>query len=142
MTSIKNEQSIFPSLWEEFFDKTWFGTPNIVQTGTSVPAVNIKETADSFAVEMAAPGMKKEDFEVNLENNLLSISAEITATHTAEGEYTRREYNYRSFKRSFTVPDNVDEKKIAAAYIDGVLHIVIPKLKKAKPKSGRNIKVS
>ena len=69
MKLIKRDENLFPSLWNDFFDNDWFGIPNIAQAGISVPAVNIKDTADSYEIEMAAPGMKKEDFSVNLENS-------------------------------------------------------------------------
>ncbi len=98
-----------------------------------MPAVNIKEDNDGFNVEMAAPGMKKDDFKVDLDNNLLTISAEKESEDNEkddEGNYTRREFNYQSFKRTFTLPDAAQADKIKATYKEGVLTINIPKKEK------------
>ena len=101
-------------------------------TNTTLPAVNIKENNDAFVVEMAAPGMVKDDFKIELNNDLLTISSEKKNENvTKEGEtYTRREYSYQSFSRSFTLPKTVDAEKISAKYENGVLSLEIPKRKK------------
>ena len=84
-------------------------------TGISLPKVNIKETADVFTVEMAVPGLKKSDFQLDLDNQILSISTEIKKENDQKEEnYTRREFGYASFKRTFTLPESVDEEKINA----------------------------
>jgi HSP20 family protein len=113
-------------------------------TNTTLPAVNIKENADAFLVEMAAPGMVKEDFKVELNNDLLTISSEKkNENETKEGEtYTRREYSYQSFSRSFTLPKTVDAEKISAKYENGVLSLAIPKKEEAKPKPAKQILIS
>jgi HSP20 family protein len=113
-------------------------------TNTTLPAVNIKENADAFMVEMAAPGMAKEDFKIELNNDLLTISSEKkNEKETKEGEtYTRREYSYQSFSRSFTLPNTVDGEKISAKYENGVLSIEIPKKEEAKPKPAKQISIS
>lgn len=144
MTLVKSNRSLFPSIWSGFFDDDWLGTPNAFQAGTSVPAVNIKDTADGYEVEMAVPGMKKDDFHIDLDNNLLSISAEEkqeNAEKDDDGNYTRREFSYKSFKRSFTLPESVASEKISAKYTDGVLYIVIPKKEEAKPKPIKVIEI-
>ena len=145
MTVLARRENVFPSLWNGFFDDGWFSMPNMFQTGTSVPAVNIKDTADNFIVEMAAPGMKKEDFHVDLDNNVLTISVEDKHEESDEdkdGRYTRREFNYRAFSRTFTLPDIVEADKISAKYKDGVLLITIPKKEEAKPKPVKHIAIS
>ncbi len=145
MTLVKRNGDLFPSLWNTFFGEDWFGNPNIAQAGTTVPAVNIKDTADNFEVEMAAPGMKKDDFQVNLDNNILTISAEQKSESEDKdkhGNYTRREFSYSSFSRSFTLPDTVEADKIGAKYKDGVLRITLPKKEEAKPKPVKQIAIS
>ncbi len=113
-------------------------------TNTTLPAVNIKETNDSFVVEMAAPGMAKEDFKIELNHDLLTISSEKKdEKETKEGEtYTRREYSYQSFSRSFTLPNTADSEKISAKYENGVLTLDIPKKEEAKPKPAKQISIS
>jgi HSP20 family protein len=113
-------------------------------TNTTLPAVNIKENADAFMVEMAAPGMVKDDFKIELNNDLLTISSEKkNENEVKEGEtYTRREYSYQSFSRSFTLPKTVDAEKISAKYENGILSIAIPKKEEAKPKPVKQISIS
>jgi HSP20 family protein len=112
-------------------------------TGMTLPKVNIKETADAYWVEMAVPGMKKSDFHIDLDNQLLSISTEIKQEEeTKEDNYTRKEFGYSSFKRSFTLPESVNDSKINASYNDGILSIHLPKKDEAKQKPARTIKIS
>ncbi len=112
-------------------------------TGISLPMVNIKETADAYFVEMAVPGLKKSDFHIDLDNQTLSISTEIEEDNEhSETNYTRREFGYASFKRSFTLPETVDEAKIKAKYDEGILRIQLPKKEEAKQKPIRSIKIS
>lgn len=142
---MRRNDVLLPSLWEDFFDRDWFNVPSAAQGNTSVPAVNIKETEEGYAIEMAAPGMNKDDFKVDLDHNLLTISAETKSEESdkdAEGKYTRREFNYRSFKRTFTLPETADGEKIHAAYKEGVLAIDIPKKEEAKPKPAKLIEIS
>lgn len=112
-------------------------------TGMSLPKVNIKETADAYFVEMAVPGLKKSDFQIDLDNQILSIDTEVEEENeTKEQNYTRREFGYSSFKRSFTLPETVDDGKIKANYNEGILSIHLPKKEEAKQKPPRNIKIS
>ena len=112
-------------------------------TGMTLPAVNVIESNDEFILEMAVPGFKKSDFQVNIDNNILSISAEIDSENNqTAGNYTRREFGYSSFKRSFTLPEFIDESKIKAKYNEGILSIELPKKEEAKPKPPKTIKVS
>lgn len=112
-------------------------------TGMSVPKVNIKETADAFMVEVAVPGLKKSDFKLDLDNRVLTISTETKEENEHKEEnYTRREFGYASFKRTFTLPDSVNDEKINANYTDGILSVHLPKKEEAKQKPARNIKIS
>jgi HSP20 family protein len=135
----------FPSIFDDFLTPNWFGeVVNQKDFGMSVPAVNIKEDKESFHVELAAPGKKKEDFNIELEDNMLSISSEDKKEHEEKdkkGHYTRREFSYSSFKRAFTLPETVNAEKIHAKYEDGVLKIDLPKrdVTPAKPKKSIGI---
>ncbi len=144
MKLVRKQNDFFPSVWEDFFGRDWFDSPGIVQAGVTVPAVNVRETAAGFHIEVAAPGMKKEDFSLNLDRNLLTISAEERSEQSekdTEGKYTRREFSYRSFKRAFTLPEAADSDKVEATYKDGILTIAVPKKEEAKPKPIRVIEV-
>ena len=136
--------NLFPDLFDLSRDWLDWSTNNYSSSGTSIPAVNIRETGDSFEVEMAAPGMSKKDFKIELDNNLLSIYSEKQQEVDKKvGErYTRKEFSYHSFQRSFTLPRGVvDADKINASYEDGVLHITIPKKEEAKPKPRKQISI-
>ncbi|WP_184549925.1 Hsp20/alpha crystallin family protein [Mucilaginibacter sp. FT3.2] len=98
-----------------------------------IPAVNIAETENEFHVELAVPGLKKEDFKINLDKNVLTVSAEKKAEHVEEGKkFSKREYSYNSFSRSFTLPESADHSKIEADYTDGILTLTITKKEEAK----------
>ena len=150
MTLVRKNGSLlnsFPSIFNDFFNRELFdwGESNFSDTGTTIPAVNIRETKDDFEVEMAAPGMKKEDFRIELDGNLLTISSEMKKdSETKEGaQYTRREFSYQSFQRSFTLPKEVvDSEKINARYENGVLRLQIPKKEEVKPKPPKMITIA
>jgi len=119
----------FNDVFESIFNDTFFNDRMV----TRVPAVNISETENNYHVELAAPGLKKDDFKLNLERNQLTISVEQSADHEDNHKnYSKREYSYSSFVRSFTLPDSADESKIDASYTDGVLQIDIAKREEAK----------
>lgn len=145
MTKWNNGQAM-TNLFDDFFSRDLWdrGLANNSTTNTTIPAVNIRETADNFEVEMAAPGMRKEDFRVELDGNNLTIGSERrNEEEVKEGErYTRREFSYQSFQRSFTLPKNVvDVEQIQAKYENGVLHLLIPKREEAKQKPPRMIQI-
>jgi HSP20 family protein len=149
MSILKRNSELFPampSLFNDFLTRDFFnwGLSNNSVTNTTIPAVNIRETNDNFVVEMAAPGMTRKDFKVELDGNMLTISSEKTNERENENEkYTRREFSYQSFQRTFTLPkDVVDADKIEAKYQDGVLHLVIPKREEAKQRPPRMINIS
>jgi HSP20 family protein len=134
-----------PTLWDELFGKDAFSTGLSEDRSTlNIPAVNVLENNDNFMIEVAAPGLEKKDFHIDLENNLLTISSEKEFKHEEEknGKFMRREFGYSSFKRSFTLPESIDTEKIGATYKEGVLHITIPKKEEAKPKPAKQIAIS
>ena len=132
-----------PTLWEDLFNNDVFNFPSFVARGTTVPAVNISETDNDYTVEMAVPGMKKSDFNINLDHNLLTISSEQQEEKEEKDKnFTKKEFSYRSFERSFTLPETVDQEKISAKYTDGVLKVVLPKKEEAKAQPSKLIKVS
>jgi HSP20 family protein len=109
----------------------------------TTPSVNIRETKKEYLVELAVPGMRKEDFNINVENNVMTVSCEKEEekTDNDEDNWARREYNYSRFSRTFTIPDNANGEKVSAKYVDGVLHLSLPKTGDTAKPSGRRIKV-
>lgn len=136
----------FPMLFDDLFSRELFnwGNNNFSSTSTTVPSVNIKETSDNYEVEVAAPGMDKQDFSIRLDGNLLTISSVKTQQHEKDEEnYTRKEFSYQSFQRTFELPKNVvDEDKINARYENGLLYLTIPKREEAKQKAPRMIEIA
>ncbi|RKF03897.1 heat shock protein Hsp20 [Tenacibaculum lutimaris] len=130
-----------PNVFNDFF-RDWSST-NFSDTNTTLPAVNIKNNENEFIVDVAAPGMNKDDFQINIENDILTISSEKKEDKEETNDnYTRKEYSYMSFKRSFTLPKGiVDYEKIKATYKNGELKISIPKLEALKSKTPKLIKV-
>jgi HSP20 family protein len=143
MALIKFNRDLLPTVnnWmDDFFGRDMFDLP---QMGYSAPKVNIREDNDNYFVEVAAPGMKKEDFNLSVDNNVLQISSELKEEHDNKTDnYTRREFSYQSFSRSFTLPESVNADKIEAKYKDGILSILMPKKEEAKQKPAKNIKIS
>ena len=141
-----NLSNSFPNLFDDFLNRDFFdwGNSNFSGTGTTLPAVNVKETQENFEVEMAAPGMKKEDFKVELNNNILTISSEQRNEHEEKenDKYSRKEFSYQSFQRSFQLSrEAVDADNILAKYENGVLHLTIPKREEVKQKPSRLINI-
>lgn len=125
---------------DSFLKNDFFGSQNAASA--SLPAVNIKETEESFHVELAAPGMKKDDFKIELENNVLRISSEQKEQHEEKdekGKYSRREFSYQSFQRTFNLPNTIESNSIKAKYEEGILVIDLPKREEAKEKPSRTI---
>lgn len=134
--------SLFPSRFFNTgltdFDDLW----NRWNTGASMPPANIEETDKEFRLDLFVPGMKKEDFKIDAEHGVLSVSSESSEENTSEEKnYSRREFSYSSFSRSFTLPENVNEDKISAKYQDGVLHVTIPKKEVAPAAPKKQIKI-
>ena len=137
----------FPSFLNRFFegDLMDWSNSNFAGTNSTLPAVNIKENSDEFMIDVAAPGMKKEQIKVDYENGRLTISSELKEQKEDKSNdtYTRREFSYKSFQRTFTIAENlVDGDKIKATYNEGILHISLPKREELKPKPARQIKIN
>jgi HSP20 family protein len=142
MLPIIRRNSLFPSIVDEFFGKDFPGLFDN-ETGISSPSVNIIEGKEDFRIEVAAPGLEKDDFRINLLNNVLTISAEKENRHEEKEEkFMRREFSYRQFNRSFSLPGSADPERINAAYKNGVLSICIPKKDEAKEKPRREIAIA
>ena len=150
MTLVKRRGSLLnplPTLVDDFFSRDLFNwnNSNFSDTNTTIPAVNIKETPENYEVEVAAPGMTKKDFKVELDGHCLTISSQRSHQNEEreDEKYSRKEFSYQSFQRTFTLQkDVVDIDKIAARYENGLLHLLIPKKEDAKQKPPRLIQIS
>jgi HSP20 family protein len=148
MSLIKRESNLptWSNFFGDFLNRDWndWSNQHYSLTNTTLPSVNIKETEDDFFVQMAAPGMVKDDFKIELTNNLLTISSEKQSENQFKDKerITRCEFSYQSFSRSFVLPAIVDNERIEAKYENGILSIAIPKKEEAKPKPTRKIMVS
>lgn len=124
-----------PSLFDDFF-KPWndlFDNDSVFGRMLTVPAVNVTENGNHYTVSLAAPGLKKDDFKIDVEGNMLTISSEKEEKKEQKDEkYTRKEYSYSSFSRSFTIPDDVKGDAIDAHYENGVLNVILPRKEEAK----------
>ena len=133
--SLTKAGELMPSIFDDFF-KPWnemLGNGGLWGKARTVPAVNISENKDDYKVTMAAPGLKKSDFKIDVEGNMLVISSEKEENKDEKDErYTRKEYSFSSFRRSFTLPVDVRQEKIDASYEDGVLTLTLPKKEEAK----------
>lgn len=145
MTLVRTNQDVFPSissLLDDVFNND-LRKSNYSATRTTLPKVNIVEDDNGFEVEVAAPGFDKKDFNINVEENVLTISSERKEEQKEEGKnYSRREFSYQSFSRSFTLPDSADADKIKAKYENGILAVSIPKKEEAKPRPPKSISIS
>jgi len=142
MTIVKHRRNYFPTIFDDFFGDDWLRFPAEAKRENNVPAVNVKESDNGYTVELAAPGLTKQDFNVEVDKDLLTISSEKQENkEETEENYTRREFSYTSFKRSFHLPEHVDGDKIEAKYEDGVLKLVIPKKDEKALKTSKSIKI-
>ena len=146
MKTLVKRNGLFPSMgsksvnsfFDDFITKDLFDwtDKNFASLGSNLPSVNLKETDTNIEIELAAPGMKKEDFKVEIENDMLMISSEKEEEKEEVGKkdnYIRKEFNYQSFCRTFSLPETANENKIEANHKDGILHVVIEK-KEGNPK--------
>lgn len=137
----------FPSFLNRFFegDLMDWNRSNFAGTNSTLPAVNIRENDDEFMIDVAVPGMKKDQINVDYENGRLTIASEVKEEKVegSKDSFTRKEFSYSSFQRSFSIPENtVDGEKIKASYNEGILHIILPKRDEIKPKPPRQIKIN
>ncbi len=145
MSNIIKSSGRAPDSWNDFFNmNSFFDNMWPSRSGSGLPAVNISETEKSYAVEVVAPGFQKGDFKVKVDDDILTISAESKTENESDDkqrEYTRREYSYSSFTRSFRLPDNVKDDNISASYNDGILKLDLPK-SATQVKATKDIRVS
>ena len=140
LARINNRQ---PDIFNDIFFRDFM--PGVYRNNQfkSLPAINISEGDSEFTIEIAAPGLSKKDFSINLEKNCLTISSmREEQSEENNDHYRRKEFNYDSFSRSFTLPESVDNEKIKASHKDGILYVSIPKKEEAKEKPARQIAIS
>src|SRR4030043_1362696 len=126
-------RTTLPGLVDEFFNGNLFPGFFDVESRHTLPAVNIVESKDDYRIEVAAPGLNKDDFKINLENNVLTVSSEKEEkTEENNEKVMRKEFSYYSFSRSFALPQTVNSEKIKASHKDGILSISVPKKEEAK----------
>jgi len=148
MKSNGNLFPAIPSLFDDLFARDWFDSSLATwrTSGVTLPDANVMETNDEFKIEVAAPGMKRDDFKVELDNNVLTISSQQEDNREEKdekGNYTHREFSYQAFQRSFSMPENkVEGEKISARYADGILYVTVPKKEEAKAKPVKQIAVA
>jgi HSP20 family protein len=147
MTLVKTNPkgALIPSVFSDFFDSNQFFSPRWFEREFSetLPAVNIKEDGKQFNIELAVPGFSKGDFKITAEDDVLTLSAEKKEEKSEKDErYTRREYSYSSFSRSFSLPQNANAEKVDAKYENGILKLALPKKEETKASPRKEIKVS
>ena len=138
MVPVRRNQTWLPDIFNDFFDNDW-----MVRTNATAPAINVLENEHSYEIEVAAPGMKKDDFKVHIdENGNLAIEMEKKTDEKEEkknGHYLRREFSYSKFQQTMVLPDDVERDKISAKVENGVLNVIIPKVEKTKPEDSKRV---
>ena len=150
--TLTKKGSLLPSVVTDFFDEDFVTLPNLLnwdggllssRLGRGIPSVNIVENSKDFKIELAAPGMEKKDFKVEVDNGVLTVSSEKEKEEKEEGKnYTRKEFSYNAFSRSFNLPENSIPDKITAGYENGILTLTLPKKEATMSKPKKEIKVS
>ena len=131
-----------PAYWDDFFNDKFFNGVTPAVKNSNSPAVNVSEEDESFRIEVAAPGIGAEDFEIKLENDILTISTEQKDNkEVTEQKYLRREFNFSTFKRSFQLPDTIDSGNIKAKNDSGILIVELPKKEEVVQNASRQIEV-
>ena len=142
MLPMMKTRSYVPSFVNSFFNDDFLPNFYTEERNAHVPSVNVIENKDDFKIEVAAPGLKKDDFKVDVHNNILKISSEKEYKNEEDGEkFIKREFCYDSFSRTFKLSNSIDSEKIKASYTNGVLELTIPKKEEAKEKEPRKIKI-
>ncbi len=132
-----------PNLWDEFLENGLFGDVYRSSRLSSLPSANIIEEKERFLIELAAPGLEKEDFRISLSEKVLSISVEKEEkSEENKDNYARKEFSYTSFKRGFNIPETIQTDKIRAEYENGILQLALPKKEEAIVKPPKEIKIS
>ncbi|MDD4516242.1 Hsp20/alpha crystallin family protein [Massilibacteroides sp.] len=141
MMPVRRTQNWLPSIFSDFFDNDW-----MVRANATAPSINVIETENEYKIEVAAPGMTKEDFTIRLdedENLVIAMEKKTENSDKKEGRYLRREFSYAKFQQTMILPDNVEKDKIAAKVEHGVLNIFIPKKTESElPKTSKVIEIS
>lgn len=135
-------RSYVPAYWDDFFNDSFFNQPNIRNYNVNSPAVNISENDRAYTIEVAAPGIPGKEFNIELENDVLTISTELKESkEDKKPNFLRREFNYRSFKRSFELSESINQEEIKATHDDGILTLTLPKKEEVLQKAPRQIEV-
>ena len=140
-TIIRKKQSPITGIWSNILDQDFFGMPSYEHAAHTLPKVNIIEDHNGYKIELAVPGFEKKDFNIEIDDDVLSISLD-KEIDTKTTTYNKREFNFGSFKRAFNLPESANSTKISAQYRSGILIIEIPKKEEAKPVPSRMIKVA
>jgi len=131
-----------PAYWDDFFNDSFFKQVNSSTSRGNNPAVNVSEDEKGFTIEVAAPGIDRKDFRLEIENDVLTISSEHKESKKEEKQnYLRREFNYKTFKRSFELPETIDQEKINATHEAGVLTLSLPKIEEVVQKAPKQIEI-
>lgn len=142
MSVVKRNQLLFPSIVNDLLGPDWFGGTNWLPN-TSTPAVNVRETESDYRLELVVPGFQKDEIQLEVDHDVLKISARHQEEKNEENErYTRREFSMSSFQRSFQLPETVNDEGISADYREGILHVTLPKREEAMPKPKRLISLN
>ena len=146
MSALTKVKGALPTFFDDFFSKPWnewFDGNGLLQRTLTVPAVNIEEENNHYKASLAVPGMNKDDFRIDVEGDILTISAEKEEKkEEKDKKYTRKEYNYSSFTRNFTLPEEVKKDNIDARYTNGVLELILPKKEVSKERTTQKIPVN
>lgn len=141
MAILRKREQVFPAL-SSWFDDFFADDMELFDNLPTVPSVNIKERKKDYVIELAAPGMKKDNFNIDLEDNMLTVSANVEENKDeSKGKFTKKEFFYSEFKRIFTLPETADADKIKAEYKKGILQIVVDKKPEAQTKALKKISI-
>ncbi len=141
----RSDNDTLPTIFSDFFQTDPFFRPGWLERefGKTMPSANIKENDKDYQIDLIAPGFKKDEFTIDLDEDMVTISAEKKEEKTTEKErYTRKEYSYNSFSRAFSLPKNANQEKMVAKYEDGVLHLTLPKRAEAKENAKKKVAIS
>ena len=131
-----------PAYWDDFFNDSFFKQVNSTTSKGNTPAVNVSEDEKGYFIEVAAPGIDRKDFRLEIENDVLTISSEHKESKKEEKQnYLRREFNYKTFKRSFQLPETIDQEQIKATHEAGVLTLSLPKIEEVVQKAPKQIEI-
>ena len=141
----KINRGFVPAYWDDFFNDTFFNNTNPAACHGTAPAVNVAEEDMAFKIEMAVPGLSRKDFRIDLENDVLTISSDRKENKENKEDkkhnYMRREFSYNTFKRSFQLPETIDQENIKASHDAGILTIQLPKKEEVVQKAAKQIEI-